>query len=87
MTFKPVIQEINSSDYNEDSGLYQFVVTLTNQAKCRLFFSKDPEWKITAVNRLLNIPCPVCRKDYYCNCMSKYAAEFEQQMLETNRLP
>ncbi|MBJ6363201.1 hypothetical protein ACFOQM_18440 [Paenibacillus sp. GCM10012307] len=86
MTFKPVIKEIVASDRNEENGLHQFVVTLTNQAKCRLFFSKNPDWKIIGVNRLLNMPCPICRKDYYCNCMSNYASDFEQQIIEQNPL-
>ncbi|XEC96908.1 hypothetical protein AB6A23_10430 [Paenibacillus tarimensis] len=86
MSFKPVIKDITVSDRNEENGLCQFIVTLSNQSKCRLFFGKNPEWKIIGVNRLLNIPCPICRKDYYCNCMSKYANQFEQQVLESNLL-
>ncbi|RXZ77075.1 hypothetical protein EBB07_32845 [Paenibacillaceae bacterium] len=84
MAFKPVIKQIEASDQNEDTGLHQFIITLSDHSKCRLFFSKNPDWKIIGVNRLLNIPCPICRKDYYCNCMSNYAQEFEQQVLSRN---
>ena len=86
MSSKLVIKNIEASDSNDENGLHQFVVTLTNQSKCRLFFSKNPDWKIIGVNRLLNIPCPICRKDYYCNCMSNYASDFERQVLENNMI-
>lgn len=86
MSTKLVIKDIVPSDRNEETGLYQYIATLSNQAKCRLFFSKNPDWKLIGVNRLLNIPCPICRKDYYCNCMSNHAGELERQALEMNLL-
>ncbi|QYR19537.1 hypothetical protein KZ483_16645 [Paenibacillus sp. sptzw28] len=82
MTLKFQIKSLVVADSNVESGLYHFVATLSDNTQCRLIYSKNPDWKIIGVNRLLNVPCPICRKDYYCNCMGKYANEFEQEIID-----
>lgn len=77
MSFNPKIVEVLPSDANESANLYQYVVTLQDRSKYRLFLSKQPHWKLESVNRLLNIPCPMCRKDYYCKCMDKHIDKLE----------
>lgn len=82
MNSKLQIRGIAASDKNEKTGLYQFIITLGEGAKGRAFFKKDPEWKMTAVTRLLNVPCPICHKDYYCNCLEKNAEMIERQIID-----
>lgn len=77
MAFNPRIVDIQVSDTNDKSNLYQYVVTLHDRSKYRLFLTKAPDWKLTSANRLLNIPCPMCRKDYYCKCMDKHLDKLE----------
>ncbi|MFD0716671.1 hypothetical protein [Paenibacillus sp. GCM10027626] len=81
MSFNPKIVDIQPSDTNEKTNLYQYVVTLADQSKYRLFLRKNPEWKLDSANRLLNIPCPMCRKDYYCKCMDKHLEKLESEFL------
>ncbi|MBW7455053.1 hypothetical protein ACFOLF_03665 [Paenibacillus sepulcri] len=82
MALKIHIKNLVVVDSNEAEGLYHFVATLTDNTKCRLIYSKKPDWELIGVNRLLTVPCPICRKDYYCNCMSKHASEFENEIKE-----
>jgi hypothetical protein len=82
MAFKPVITNIQPSDVNEKEGMFQYVVTLSDQSKHRLFLTKNPKWKLNNINRLLNIPCPICRKDYYCKCMDRHLAAFEDEFTD-----
>ncbi|MFC4775583.1 hypothetical protein ACFO9Q_02145 [Paenibacillus sp. GCM10023252] len=82
MAFSSEIKHIQTSDVNEKSGLYQYVVTTVDQSKYRLFLTKDPDWKLKDVNRLLNFPCPVCRKDYYCKCANKHMPELEAEFIK-----
>ncbi|MCQ6561159.1 hypothetical protein [Paenibacillus mendelii] len=81
MAFNPKITDIQPSDSNEKTKLYQYVVTLTDKSKYRLFLSKNPDWSLNSANRLLNIPCPMCRKDYYCKCMDKHLPQLESEFL------
>jgi len=83
---KLVVEDVALSDHNEELGLYQFIVTFSDRSKARVFFRKDPDWKLTGVNRLLNVPCTICRKDYYCKCFEKYGPEIESQLLNGNHL-
>lgn len=84
MRSKIAIRDIAASDKNPKNDLYQFIITLGEGSKARVFFKKSPDWKLIGVNRLLNIPCPLCRKDYYCNCLEKNADEIERQILDGN---
>lgn len=86
MRKKLVVDHVALSDHNEELGLYQFILTFTDQSKARVFVHKDPEWRITAINRLLNIPCTICRKDYYCKCFEKYIPDIEQQLIMNNHI-
>lgn len=81
MAFNPKITDMEVSDINEKTKLYQYVVTLHDKSKYRLFLSKNPEWNLQSANRLLNIPCPMCRKDYYCKCMDKHLDKLEAEFL------
>jgi hypothetical protein len=80
MSFNPVIIDIaDSGDYNNKEKIYQLIVTLDDNSRTRFFLKKDPEWQLVDVARLLNIPCPVCRKDYYCSCMKRHLPRLEEQ--------
>ncbi|PWV98412.1 hypothetical protein DFQ01_11847 [Paenibacillus cellulosilyticus] len=80
MSFNPVIINIeDSGDYNNKEKIYQLIVTLDDYSRTRFFLKKDPEWQLVDVARLLNIPCPVCRKDYYCSCMKRHLPRLEEQ--------
>jgi hypothetical protein len=83
---KLAVKDVAVSDMNEELGLYQFIVTFHDQSKARAFFRKDGDWKLTNVNRLLNVPCPICRKDYYCKCYEKNSAEIERQLVDGDLL-
>ncbi|MCI3922695.1 hypothetical protein MO973_20900 [Paenibacillus sp. TRM 82003] len=82
MRTKLAVDTIQLSDHNEELGLYQFVVSFKDHSKARVFMRKDPDWKLSAVNRLLNVPCTICRKDYYCKCFEKYSDEIERQLVD-----
>jgi hypothetical protein len=69
------------------SGLFQYIMTLADGSKARLFYNSKPEWHLTGVTRLLNVPCPLCMKDYYCNCFEKNAAFFDRQVTENELIP
>jgi len=81
---KLMIDNVQLSDHNEEDGLYQFIVTFKDSAKARVYMRRNPEWHLTAVSRLLNVPCPICRKDYYCKCYEKYGDEIERQLIDNN---
>jgi hypothetical protein len=87
MSVKFTISNVEKSDINEKAGLYQFIVTFADQSKGRLFYSKNPDWKLINVSRLLNVPCPMCRKDYYCKCLEYYSQELDQEVREGGYLP
>jgi hypothetical protein len=81
MAFYPTIKDLQESDKNPEQNLYQYIATLTDQSKHRLFLKKDEagEWVLMGANRLLNIPCPICRKDYYCKCINDYMPQLEDE--------
>ncbi|MFX3635346.1 MAG: hypothetical protein ACE3L7_17780 [Candidatus Pristimantibacillus sp.] len=87
MNSKLQIKSVTLADKDLGSGLFQYIMTLSEGSKARLFYSKNPEWKLTGVTRMLNVPCPLCRKDYYCNCFEKNAAHFEHQLAEQDFIP
>ena len=82
MALKIHIKTLKAADKNEKEGLYHFVATLSDNTQCRLIYSRKPDWKLIGVNRLLSVPCPICHKDYYCNCLSKHADELEQEIID-----
>jgi hypothetical protein len=83
---KLVVDNIALSDHNEELGLYQFIVSFKDHSKARVFMNRDPEWKLSNVNRLLNVPCTICRKDYYCKCFEKYGDEIERQLVDEGHI-
>ncbi|WP_106766715.1 hypothetical protein [Paenibacillus faecalis] len=80
MSYRPQISNVIKAGSNEKEGLYEFIISLADGTDCRVFYSRLPEWKMTYVNRLGKTPCPVCRKDFICNCMEKYSIDIDQQM-------
>ncbi|ANY67360.1 hypothetical protein ABEW34_14725 [Paenibacillus algorifonticola] len=87
MNSKLQIKNVILADKDLASGLYQFIMTLSEGSKARLFYSQKPVWRLTGVTRMLNVPCPLCRKDYYCNCFEKNIAHFNQQIIEKDLIP
>lgn len=83
---KLMIDDVQLSDRDESSGLYQFIVTFKNRSKARVFMHSQPNWHVTSVSRLLNVPCPICRKDYYCKCFDNYSGEIERQLIDDGRV-
>lgn len=79
---KLVIDNVQLSDRNEELGLYQFIVTFKDRTKARVFMRNQPAWHLASVSRLLNVPCSICRKDYYCKCFEKYSDEIERQLID-----
>lgn len=86
MKTKLTVDNVTLSDHNEELGLYQFIVTFTDRSKARVFMRKDPDWNFTSVNRLLNIPCTICRKDYYCKCFERHSQDIAHQLIEGGQL-
>ncbi|CAM2981705.1 hypothetical protein PASE110613_10725 [Paenibacillus sediminis] len=80
MSYRPNITNLKLASSNEKDGLYEFIITMADGTECRSVFHRHPKWKMTAISRLLNIPCPVCRKDFICKCMEKYVGDLEQQI-------
>lgn len=78
--YKPVIKEFTLAEKNEKNGLFQFIMELADGSKCRIFYSKNPDWKATHIARLNVTPCPVCKKDFICNCMEKFLDVLDQQI-------
>ncbi|GGG19794.1 hypothetical protein GCM10010913_47420 [Paenibacillus aceti] len=81
MSYRPSIQNVSIAGSNEKEGLYEFAVKLADGTQCRVFYHRFPEWRLTNINRLQKTPCPVCRKDYICNCMEGFAEEFHSQLV------
>ncbi|GAA0133383.1 hypothetical protein YSY43_02230 [Paenibacillus sp. YSY-4.3] len=80
MSYRPSVQNVTKASSNEKEGLYEFIVTMADGTACRVFFHRNPEWRLTGVSRLQRTPCPVCRKDFICKCMDKFSGEILQQI-------
>ncbi|WP_046225736.1 hypothetical protein [Paenibacillus dauci] len=80
MAYRPTITTLRKAGINEKEGLYEFTATLADGTECRMFYNRFPEWKMTNINRLLTKPCPICRKDFICNCFNAFAGEIDQQI-------
>ncbi|MDO7907288.1 hypothetical protein Q5741_12815 [Paenibacillus sp. JX-17] len=79
-SYKPSIVDLKKAGINEKDGLYEFTMNLADGTACRVFYQRNPEWKLMNVSRLQKTPCPVCRKDYICKCMDQYEGELNRQM-------
>ncbi|GLX68824.1 hypothetical protein MU1_31690 [Paenibacillus glycanilyticus] len=87
MNSKLQIKSVTLADKDLKSGLFQYIMTLQDGSRARLFYSNKPEWHLTGVTRLLNVPCPLCMKDYYCGCFEKNAELFDRQVNEHDFIP
>ncbi|GGN99370.1 hypothetical protein [Saccharibacillus kuerlensis] len=81
MAYRPTVVGVDKAGSNEKDGLYEYVLHLEDGTMCRTFYNRFPEgWRMTHVSRLLKTPCPICRKDYICNCFEKFKGELDAQM-------
>ncbi|MBD0380689.1 hypothetical protein [Paenibacillus sedimenti] len=84
MAYDPQVVDAKMVSDNKKNGLFEIVVVLKDRNQCRLFFERDPETgvgKVTNLNRLLKEPCPICRKDYLCNCLDRYKQTIADQAM------
>ncbi|MBD2860479.1 MULTISPECIES: hypothetical protein [Paenibacillus] len=81
------VTDLQQSDTNEKAGLYQFLATFSDKTKARVFYTKNPDWKITSITRLLTVPCPICRKDYFCNCLERFSDTIHNEIVDSGLLP
>ncbi|MFC5447984.1 hypothetical protein [Paenibacillus aestuarii] len=82
MAYDPQVVDAKIVSDNKKNGLYEMVVVLKDRTQCRLFFEKDPVTgvgQVTNLNRLMKEPCPICRKDYLCNCLDRYKQTIAEQ--------
>lgn len=82
MSYKPRVDSVIKASSNEKEGLYEFIVHLADGSECRVFYNRFPKWQLTNISRLQKTPCPVCRKDFICNCMNSFTGEIAQQIEE-----
>ncbi|WP_336759550.1 hypothetical protein [Paenibacillus sp. USHLN196] len=82
MSYRPRIADLELAYGNKEDGLYEFKMNLVDGTKCRVFYSRSPEWKMTNISRLQKTPCPVCRKDFICKCMDQWATDLHHQMID-----
>lgn len=81
------VTDLQKSDSNEELGQYQFVATFADKTKCRIFYEKNPDWKVTSITRLLAVPCPICRRDYFCNCLDRRTDDIHREIQDSGLLP
>lgn len=76
MTYEPIVKEKTLIERNDADNLYQVKVRLQDGTLCRVFYNHGAKH----VSRLLTIPCPICRKDFICKCMSRFADQLDEQI-------
>jgi hypothetical protein len=82
MAYDPQVVDAKVVSDNKKNGLFEVVAYLKDRNQCRLIFERDAvtgEGKVTNLNRLMNEPCPICRKDYLCNCLEYYMHGIAEQ--------
>ncbi|NHN30685.1 hypothetical protein [Paenibacillus agricola] len=85
MAYQPKVMKAEIVSNNTKNGLFEVLVHLKDRTSCRLTYGKDTATGTAVashINRLLYEPCPICRKDFLCNCMNKYKEDISQQALE-----
>jgi hypothetical protein len=90
MAYQPQVVDAKIVSHNQKNGLFEIVVTLKDRTSCRLIFEKDSESgavQATHVNRLLDEPCPICRKDFLCQCLTRFKEQISSQALELAGTP
>ncbi|WP_246627620.1 hypothetical protein [Paenibacillus solanacearum] len=89
LAYQPQVVDAKIVSNNPKTGLFEIVAQLKDRTVCRLIYGKDVEGATvpTHINRLLKEPCPICRKDFLCNCMTKFKEEISSQALEMAGTP
>ncbi|UJF31219.1 hypothetical protein [Paenibacillus hexagrammi] len=85
MAYDPQVVDAKVVSDNKKNGLFEIVAVLKDRNECRLFFERDPETgvgKVTDLNRLMKEPCPICRKDYLCNCLDRFKHTIAEQSMQ-----
>ncbi|MBD8498719.1 hypothetical protein [Paenibacillus arenosi] len=79
-TYQPLVKSVvlSTQTKNNDSELVQLIVTLQDATQLRLIRGDG----IKSITRLLSIPCPICRKDFYCKCFDRFVEEIDGQVEE-----
>lgn len=89
MAYQAQVVDAKIVSHNPKNGLFEIVAVLKDRTECRLMYEKNDagEVKVTHINRLYKVPCPVCRKDFLCNCMTSYIDDISAQALELAGTP
>lgn len=82
MSYRPSVDNVTKAGSNEKDGLYEFIVTMADGTECRVFYSRNPQWRLMNISRLQKTPCPVCRKDFICKCMDSFSDAIGRQVEE-----
>ncbi len=84
MAYDPQVVHAKIVSDNKKNGLFEVVAVLKDRNQCRLVFERDPQTgvgKVTHLNRLMKEPCPICRKDYLCDCLEAYMPSIADQAM------
>ncbi len=89
MAYNPQVVDAKIVSHNPKNGLFEIVAQMKDRTVCRLIYEKDASGqpRPTHINRLLKEPCPICRKDFLCHCMSKFKETISSQALEKAGTP
>lgn len=84
MAYQPKVVEAEVVSENPKNGLFEIKVVMQDRNHCRLIFERDLTTnKITPthINRLYKEPCAICKKDFLCNCMTRFLDPIAEQAL------
>ncbi|WP_426453955.1 hypothetical protein ACP26L_15995 [Paenibacillus sp. S-38] len=89
MAYNPQVTDAKVVSHNPKNGLFEIVASLKDRTVCRLTYETDEAGgaRATHISRLLQEPCPICRKDFLCNCMDKFKENISAQALEHTGVP
>lgn len=89
MAYQPQVANAKIVSHNPKNGLFEIVAELKDRTVCRLFYQKEADGAITPthISRLQKEPCPICRKDFLCNCMSRFMHEISEQSVDIAGTP
>ncbi|WP_374017944.1 hypothetical protein ABU162_28325 [Paenibacillus thiaminolyticus] len=76
MNYQPIVKEKTLIERNDEDNLYQVKVKLQDGTQCRVIYNKGA----ITISRLLSIPCPICRKDFICLCLNRFAEQIDSQV-------
>ncbi|MFD2612245.1 hypothetical protein [Paenibacillus gansuensis] len=85
MAYRPQVVSTEIVSKNQSNDIFQVIAQLEDRNSCRLTFNGDLETgtpKATHISRMLKEPCPICRKDYLCNCFTRYIEPISAQVLQ-----